>query len=133
MRPTPDPIYAQLRGARLERGWSLRKAEVETGIPNVVIGSWERGDRNPITPQLRRWVEGFDRRLVVLEPDQKVLSTNAAAEEYVSFVVVYGWNRDGLIECDTEEEAQVIHENMPGSHVAHRVNRRGALRYGGVV
>lgn len=128
-----DPIRAQMRAARQALGWSLEAAARQTGIPSVVLGSWERGDRSPVLPQLRRWAEQFHRQVVVLEPGERVVGVfGNAGEEWVSHLVVYGPNMDGTIDCDSEAEAEAIAAAMPGAKVGHRINRRGAIEFGGV-
>ena len=38
-----DPIGAELRRLRKQRGWSLATASAHANLPTVVLGSWERG------------------------------------------------------------------------------------------
>jgi transcriptional regulator with XRE-family HTH domain len=61
-----DPLCPWLREQRNARRWSLTTAEEKTGVPAVVLGSYERGDRTPPPHMLRKLaaVYGFD--LVVI-------------------------------------------------------------------
>lgn len=68
--PKPDPIAEQMRAVRVDRGLSLPGAEALTGVKAVVIGSWERGDRQPSLAKLRQWVEAFGLELAVVDPGQ---------------------------------------------------------------
>ena len=43
----PHPLCAQLRLLRLAAGLSLNEIQRRHGIPPVVLGSYERGDREP--------------------------------------------------------------------------------------
>lgn len=54
-----------MRGLRQDRGWTLRDTHAEVGILEVVVSSWERGDRRPNADQLVRWAAAFDQRFVV--------------------------------------------------------------------
>jgi transcriptional regulator with XRE-family HTH domain len=45
--PGPHPIALQIRKLRKAAGLSLQKIEETRGIPADVIGSYERGDREP--------------------------------------------------------------------------------------
>lgn len=133
---TRDPfnvaVGEQMRGIRHRLGWSLQTAEQYTGLASVVVGSYERADRNPSLTNLRRWVEAFGHRIQILGPNDRVVSTDEAGFEWVSYVVVYGPGRDQVLECASEAEANAVTANMPGAQVGHRVNRRGAISLGGL-
>ena len=45
--PGPHPIALQIRELRKAAGLSLQRIEETRGIPAVVLGSYERGDREP--------------------------------------------------------------------------------------
>lgn len=123
-----DPIRDQMRAARNSLGWSLERAARKTGITHVVLGSWERGARNPGLSQLRRWVEAFGRELVVLEPGEIVVSADRASEQYATYHVVM---RGGLtIERDSRAAAEALAREIPGSAVGYVLYRRGPMEFG---
>lgn len=123
-----DPIRMQMRAARLAMGLSLEKAGEKTGINGVAMGSWERGHRDPPLHQLRRWVAAFGRTLVVLEPDQIVVSADTAGEEYITWHVVLTGGH--VMDTVSRPTAEAITWQIPGSRVGYRINRRGQLEYG---
>jgi len=130
--PDQDPIRAQMRAARRSAGLSLADVEFKHGLNAVRVGSWERGDRNPGSiAHLRHWVEALGRQLVVLEPDQYVVSTKDADEagRTLQWVVSYGPDHDGLINCASEEEARTIAARMPFARVGRRVVSRSPVEY----
>jgi len=128
---TQKAMGVRVRAAREAMGLSLTAAEAASGIPYVVLGSYERGDRNPTVEKAAEWAAAFGLRLVLLGPDQHVVSTQSAAQEqWVSFVVVYGPNGDGTIECDTEAEAEMLAGHIAGGRAGYRVNRRGTITFG---
>lgn len=45
--PAVHPLCAQIRNLRQAAGMSLSTFETRTGIPAVVVGAYERGDRTP--------------------------------------------------------------------------------------
>ena len=100
------------------------------GIASVALGSYERGDRKPSLFRAAEWVAAFGHQLVVLGPDERVVSLDTTGEEWVSYVVVYGPNEDGIIECDSLAEAEVLAGHVNWSRVGHRVNRRGSITFG---
>jgi len=124
-------LGARMRAAREAIGETLLTADARTGIPSVVLGSYERGDRNPSLHRAAEWVAAFGHRLVVLSPDERVVSTKTTGEVWVSYVVVYGPNEDGVIECDSEAEAEVLAQHINLSKVGRRVNQRGDINFGG--
>lgn len=127
-KPTADPIRDQMRAARTSLGWSLFTAERETGIDQQVLGSWERGTRNPSLTHLHRWVEAFHRTLLVLEPDQIVVGSDRAMEQYVTYHVI---TPTGLeLARDTRAGAETLQREIPGSKVGYRLMRRGSLEFG---
>lgn len=111
--PERDPIAAQMRQARENRGWSLEAAAAKTGIPAVVIGSYERGDRQPPLHKLREWVEAFGHQLIVLGPQP-----DSEGEFWAEYRVRYG--ETGLILCTSRDEALEIATHMPEGVVASR-------------
>ena len=126
-----DPMRAQMRTARRALGWSLEVAERKTDIPGVVVGSWERGDRSPTLPQLRRWAAAFGRTLAMLEPDEFVVSTSdsGGAQKVLQFLVVYGPGPNDHIECDGKEEAEHLATRIAGARLGQRVIARGPITF----
>jgi len=49
---TPHRLCRQLRLERAKTGWSLANVSRRIGLSEVVIGSYERGDRNPTLDRL---------------------------------------------------------------------------------
>lgn len=129
-QPDNDPIRAQMRRIRNLRGLSLGQAEIRTGIKAVVAGSWERGDRDPDLPQLRRWTAAYGVSLVVVEPDQRVISTKDTGDvagEHLEYVVGFNDGRD-VIRCEDLGQAILLAAHMmPGARVGHRVVSRGRI------
>lgn len=128
-RDNKDPICDQMRAAREELGLSLQGAEEKTGIPTVVIGSYERGDRNPPLPQLRHWVEAFGRRLMVLEPGEWIVSTNRGGDERLAWLVVYGDGQELEFGAD-EARARDVARHIPGAKLGYRVIHRSGIVIG---
>lgn len=65
MLKTPHPLAVGLRKLRTERGWSLREAARQSGTPDVVIGSYERGDRVPSIERLDALLGVYGCRLAI--------------------------------------------------------------------
>lgn len=117
--PTPDPIAEQMRAARQRRGWSLRAMAERSGISEVVIGSWERGDRRPSLPQVRRWLAALGHDLIAVGPGGDIAATNWD-EHAVSYPRPDLDGGVGLIVCDTAEEAAAIAYRLAGGRVVTR-------------
>lgn len=62
----PHWILRRLRQLRVEAGLSLTGAEVGTGIPAIVIGSYERGDRAPSVHRVDELLHHYGYRLAVV-------------------------------------------------------------------
>ena len=127
MKPHVDPIAAQMRTIRQRLGWSLERASEKTGVAAVVIGSWERGERHPAIDKMRPILTAYGYRIELVGPDERIVSATAGQERLV-YVIAYGRDLDGAIDCDTEAEALDIAHHMPGSQVGYRVNRIGAVQ-----
>lgn len=113
----PDPIAVQLRAARQHRGLSLEAFEHKFGIKAVVVGSWERGDRQPAISRLREWCEALDHQLVALGPAE-----DAAGNVWLEYAVQYDLPEGGtdLIECDSAGEAEQLAPLVTGGRVLCR-------------
>ena len=61
-----NTIGVKLRALRKSAGWSLEKAAEITHRPAVVIGSWERGDRQPTVPALDQLLAFYGYRIAVV-------------------------------------------------------------------
>lgn len=114
--PTPDPIVIQMRAQRERLNLSLPRAAQRCNMPAIVIGSYERGDRQPPLFRLRGWVEALDFRLLAVPT-----GASSGAPLRIEYAVAY--NGEGLIECDTQEEAADIAALMPGARVVTRTVR----------
>ena len=113
--PRIDPIAVQMRAAREAAGLSLTEAGRRCAMSPVVVGSYERGDRQPPLNRLRPWVERLDHHLIVVpKTDQQV------RHEYA---VRYG--TDGLIECATRDEAELLARHIVGGRLVRRLVRVG--------
>lgn len=62
----PHPLCAMIRNLRQAGGLSLKQFELKTGLPAVVIGAYERGDRIPPLSKLEQIYEAFGYRLVAV-------------------------------------------------------------------
>jgi transcriptional regulator with XRE-family HTH domain len=114
-KPIIDDIVAQMRAERGRRRLTLSDVAQFVGLPGLVIGAYERGDRQPPLPKLRVWVEGMAHQLVALP----TLAEQSGATR-VEHAVAYGHDDSGLIECDSREEAAQIAARMPGAKVVSR-------------
>lgn len=76
--PNPHPICAQLREFRNKAGLSLERVEQKTGgaWKAVVVGSYERGNRQPTVARADELLRFYGERLVAV-PD------SSAAGQYV--------------------------------------------------
>ncbi len=62
-KPPAHPLCAKIRALRKAAGVSLMQFEEQHGIPSVVIGAYERGDRIPTVLKLDRIFRVFGYRL----------------------------------------------------------------------
>lgn len=60
------PVCKQLRDLRRAAGWSLPEVEQRLGVPGLVVGSYERGDRNPPLRKLEELFNGYGYTLVAI-------------------------------------------------------------------
>jgi transcriptional regulator with XRE-family HTH domain len=65
-RRPPHPLCLMIRSLRHAAGMSLSTFEIRTGIPAVVVGAYERGDRTPPLSKLEAIFDAFGYRLVAL-------------------------------------------------------------------
>lgn len=63
------PLCKQLRDLRKAAHLSLPQAELQFGIPGLVLGSYERGDRNPPLSKLEAILNGYGYTLVAVPKD----------------------------------------------------------------
>lgn len=63
------PVCKQLRDLRLAAHLSLTDAEALVGVPAIVMGSYERGDRQPPLSKLDAILRGYGYRLVAVPVD----------------------------------------------------------------
>lgn len=124
---TREAFAAHMRAARHAAGWSLETAGRKTGIKQVVLGSWERQDRNPTLPHVLGWVEAFHLRLALLEPNEIVVGVDQSHERYLDYAVVL---RGHEIPRPTRAAAEELAGQIPDARVGYRVMRRGALEFG---
>lgn len=70
----PHPIVVELRQLREAAGWSQAQLATRTGVPAVVIGSYERGDRQPTLSTLEQLFTALGQEIAIrptgsAEPD----------------------------------------------------------------
>jgi transcriptional regulator with XRE-family HTH domain len=119
-----DPIAAQMRAVRLRRNWSLPQAALRVGLEPIVVGSYERGDRQPGLRRLRQWVEGMGLRLLLVGgPGDTAVDGEQVWEEHA-----VNWDGPELILCDSAEEAAAVARRMSGAVPVRRVVRSGGWR-----
>lgn len=102
-----DPIVVQMRAARESVALTLAALAARAGIPAVVIGSWERGDRQPSLKRLRRW-------LASLGYDLHALPTRDSAGVQVVVQHAVQYLPDGrVVPCGSAEEARELAARQP--------------------
>lgn len=62
-------ICQQMRDLRIAAGLSLREAEEVVGAPAIVLGSYERGDRQPPLIKAETILNGYGYTLVAVPKD----------------------------------------------------------------
>jgi transcriptional regulator with XRE-family HTH domain len=65
----PHPVCRQLRSLRKACGWSLPQAEQHIGVPGMVLGTYERGDRNPPLMKLEEILNSYGYTLAAIPKD----------------------------------------------------------------
>jgi transcriptional regulator with XRE-family HTH domain len=111
---------AVLRTLRRQAGLSLAKlaAKTDQRWKEVVVGSYERGDRNPTVATYDELLRVFGHRLEVLGPGDLVLrdhTTDPAA------TVVWVVTAEGVaIDCEDYAEAERIHRLIAFSRIGYR-------------
>lgn len=115
MTGAPDPVVAQLRAKREGLGLSLTKAAARCGMPATVLGSYERGDRQPSLRRIRQWGAPFGLQLVLLPTD---------AHDIGSSRLQYGVSLGGRViveRCKDQDEAEATAAQIPGARLATQV------------
>jgi transcriptional regulator with XRE-family HTH domain len=76
------PLCSRLRELRRAAGLSLQEAEEHTGVHAVVLGSYERGDRNPPLNRIEEIFNkyGYTIEAVPIGPHAVRVPENIAAE-----------------------------------------------------
>lgn len=121
MSRTLDAIAAQLRAERKRRNLSLTTAAELVGIPAVVIGSYERGDRTPPLDRLRTWAEGLDHKLVAIPAAAGAAAAEIAAGHVrMEYAIAYGAE---LLPCDSQQQAAELARLIAGAVVVSRTVR----------
>lgn len=77
----PHRLAVELRRFRNERGWSLLAAQAHTGVDMVVIGSYERGDRQPPMGRLDALAGHYGMQLAFVPKGTDMASLLADREE----------------------------------------------------
>lgn len=82
MPPKIHPVVKQMRDLRLAARLSLVEAEITTQVPAIVMGSYERGDRQPPLSKLDAILKCYGYRLVAVPVDFNAvrLPSDMAAE-----------------------------------------------------
>ena len=120
-------LGAYMRNVRNRQGLSLQRFEEQFDMAAVLVGSYERGDRNPGVDQLLRWTAALDQRVAVLDPEEVVLTTIGGGEQTVQFVVVTFQGME--IPQQSRGQALTLARDIPGSKVGYRVCKRGPLEF----
>jgi transcriptional regulator with XRE-family HTH domain len=63
------PICKQMRDLRQAAGLSLHQAEQVVGVPDIVLGSYERGDRQPPLAKAEQILSGYGYTLAAIPKD----------------------------------------------------------------
>ncbi len=71
--PEPHPLCVMVRNLRKAAGLSLAQFEARTGIPAVVVGAYERGDRVPPLSKLDAVLRSFGYRLAAIPIDAEAV------------------------------------------------------------
>jgi transcriptional regulator with XRE-family HTH domain len=127
-----DPLCGELREIRRQLGLSLQVIEEKSDgrWKSVVVGSYERGDRQPAVRQARELLDFYGYRLAVLGPNDVVVRGGAGDEaERVEHLVVYGDRPQDRATCRSAEHARRLAARIPGSRVAYRVHIVGELTF----
>lgn len=130
---SPDPLPALLRTIRNSLRMSLQAVEEKSNgrFKAVVVGSYERGSRQPTVPTARALLDWYNgHRLEVLAAGDIVVREGAPSDDsYVEYLVVYGPSMDGTIGCDDLNEAATIVSYWPGARVAYRTHVVGPVTF----
>lgn len=113
-----DPIINQLAHYRDEHRISQAGLSQKLGWSAVVLGSYERGDRNVTVGRLRLWCDALGHQLVALGP-----ANSGDQHTWLEYAVAYrrgDVTGHAYIECGTVEEALVVAEAIPHSTVVSR-------------
>ncbi|GAB7044927.1 hypothetical protein [Catenuloplanes indicus] len=118
----PDPIWVAFRDHRLAAGESLERLGARTNTPPIVIGSYERGDRQANLTRTRRLLHASYRLgLAIVPPGHAVTPAAVPSGVPTTASWLVRWHGDrvatGLSERDARQLAQVV----PGSELVHRV------------
>lgn len=130
-----DPLAGQLRQIREAAGLSLNRVEDKSAsrFKASVVGSWERGFRQPTVRDARELLDFYGHRLEILAPGDVALRAGQAVNHedgaFVEYVVKYGPGLDHVIVCEDVVEARRIASHMPGSRVAFRAKVVGELTF----
>lgn len=82
MQEEIHPVLHMLRRLRKASGLSLTQAGIRLGLPSIVLGSYERGDRNPPLGKVEAILSayGYTLRAVPIKEDAVRLPEDMAAE-----------------------------------------------------
>ncbi len=72
MPTEPHPICRKLRELRRAAGLSLADMENKYNVSAVLIGSYERGDRNPPLQKLADLLDMFGHRIIAIPHDARL-------------------------------------------------------------
>lgn len=75
-----ETVGARIRNVRLSLGLTLADVEEKHGIKAVVLGSWERADRNITADQLYRVARALGVTVATLLPEGEATPTPLSAE-----------------------------------------------------
>lgn len=66
------PLCILIRNLRISAGWTLTRAAEMTGLPSMVLGSYERGERTPPLHKIEQILNSYGYDLVAL-PSRKAV------------------------------------------------------------
>lgn len=114
-----DPIIIQLQEARKLRGLSIAKLAAQLGWANIVLGSYERGDRNATLGRIRQWAAVLGFEIAALGTTRQ--TDGSAWLEYAArYKRSDTADGTGLIECGDADEAIAVAACMHSGEVVWR-------------
>lgn len=83
-------LGGQLRQIRQQLGLSLQGVQAKYGIPAVVVGAYERGDRAAVSHRLFELLAAYGYTLAVVGPDVRLVGTLTTSTDRLDYGVSVG-------------------------------------------